>query len=93
MKTKKIDWWKISDKIIKIFLILFIGIALGYGWAYSIYLTDNSKCEKDSLNLETEFHEAVQKPRSFHIFNHQFEVYPISVLKKQFAYRKARNEN
>lgn len=91
MKTT-FDWWKVSDKIIKIFLILFIGIALGYGWAYSIYLSDNSKCEKDSLKLENEFHEAVipQKAHSFHIFNSQFEVYPISVLKRQFAYKKAK---
>ena len=82
----KPDWWNISDIAMKFILTLCLGLALGYWWAYSIYLTDNSNCEKDSIKLEQEFHQAVEKPRSFHIFNHQFRVWPVG--EKRFHYKK-----
>ena len=36
----KIDYWNISDKIIKFFLTLILGVAMGYFWAYQVYKND-----------------------------------------------------
>ncbi len=75
-------------KLFTIFLSIFLGLVAGYWLCYKVYLSDLTKCEKDSLKLENEFHEAVAKPRSFHIFNHQFRVWPVDTVKKAFHYKK-----
>src|SRR4030042_7107017 len=79
---------KLVRRFFTVFFSILIGLCLGYWWAYSVYLSDNTRAEKDLNKLEQEFHSAIEKPRSFHIFNSQFRVWPVDTIKKRFHYKK-----
>lgn len=84
---KKVKW---TERSFTVFFSILVGVCLGYFWAYQVYLTDNTHAEKDLNKLENEFHESVipQKAHSFHIFNGQFEIWPVNLAQKMFYYRK-----
>ena len=76
------------DTFCKWFIVILISVAAGYFWAYKVYSSYESQAEKDLIILEEQFHKSLEKPHSFHIFNSQFEVYPVNLHKKRFVYKK-----
>ena len=76
------------DAFCKWFIVILLSVAAGYFWAYKVYSSYESQAEKDLNALEEQFHKSLEKPHSFHIFNSQFEVYPINVKHKKFHYRR-----
>ncbi len=49
-----------------------------------IQKVNQSQAEKDLRELELEFIEASDDPKTFYIFNHKFEVYSIKGCKNKF---------
>ena len=76
------------DTFCKWFIWGLICLALGYFWCFHTMKNYEGQAEKDLTILEEQFHESLEKPRSFHIFNGQFEVYPVNLHKKRFVYKK-----
>jgi len=85
------------NKLFKIFLIIFFSVMLGY--ALRIYHeskiaeSHQSQAEQDLATLEEEFYAALEKPRSFHIFNGTFEVFPLRKSDRKFHYKKSKDYN
>jgi len=76
--------------VIKVFIILIVGIALGYAWCYQVFSAYKSQAETDLITLEEKFHSALERPHTFHIFNGQFEVYPLKGMDNRFNYKERR---
>lgn len=82
---------KLFDKFCMVVCILIVGIILGYGWRMHheglINIHYQSQAEDNLNKLENEFHEAIAHPRSFQIFQGQFIVWPVDIVKKRFYYK------
>ena len=74
--------------VIKVFIILIVGVALGYAWCYQVFSVYESQAETDLITLEEKFHSALERPHTFHIFNGQFEVYPLKGMDNRFNYKQ-----
>jgi len=80
------------EKYVSTLILSVVMIGVGYGWRIHherlIQKTNQSQAEKDLRELEQEFIKASDNPKTFHIFNHRFEVYPIKGYKNRFHYRR-----
>lgn len=72
---------------------LILGYALGMHHEAKIQEGYQSQAEEDLVALEEEFYSASERPRTFHIFNGQFEIYPVKESKNRFHYRKVKDAN
>lgn len=74
------------DKFFVYFMIALVFLILGYAGRMhreaKIQQWYQSKAEKDLAELETEFREAIERPRAFRVFNGQFKVYPVKSATK-----------
>lgn len=83
------------DRFISYFLAALLFTGLGYCWRMvherKIEQFYESQAEQDLSTLEQEFHSALEHPKTFKIFQGQFEVYPVKpISKKQFYYQLPR---
>lgn len=74
--------------LVTIIISLLIGFVLGYWLCWSQWQDHKFRAEKDLYELEMKFHTALANPHTFHIFNGQFEVYPVKGIDRRFNYKK-----
>jgi len=77
--------------VILLFAILF-GYALRMRHETKIQESYQSQAEKYLAALEEEFYSALDKPHTFHIFNGQFEIYPVKSPERRFHYRRVKDD-
>ncbi|MFZ5989853.1 MAG: hypothetical protein ACOYWZ_22380 [Bacillota bacterium] len=76
----------------EVIFCLFIGFIMGYTTCLyhesKLNTYYESKAEQELKELEKEFNNSLEKPHEFHIFNHQFCVWPVKSIKPRFHYKK-----
>jgi hypothetical protein len=83
------------DRFITYFLVALLFTACGYYWRMvherQIEQYYESEAEHNLSTLEEQFNSALEHPKTFKIFQGQFEVYPVKpISKKQFYYRRGK---
>jgi len=85
--------YKMRTILVTVFMsALILGYALGMHHEAKIQEGYQAQAEKYLAALEEEFYSALDKPHTFHIFNGQFEIYPVKSPERRFHYRRVKDD-